>query len=392
MAIIGRIPRLPRDEVTDLKWRRRRDIALAILAWVGVVAVVFWGAAHIIRALLLIVIAALLAYALAPGVRWLEKYIPRPFAIVAMCLLSLAILGGIFYFVAITALHQFSSLSRFFDFLLSPKNGNRSPLEQTLISLGITPDQIVQVRQQVVTRAEGAVGSALPLITGVLDFLLDMVVVAVFTIYFLIDGARIEGWVRSNLPEQWRANFLVDTLQKIVGGYIRGQLLLAVMVGLLVGIGMALFHVPYALLLGVLAFILEFIPILGTLVSGAICTLIALTQGWLIALFVLIYFIVVHVLEGDIIGPRIVGEAVGLHPIVSIAALIAGSELFGIWGALLASPIAGVLQALLIAFWIEWRHTHRDQFTLTDDNGAVAIAPTNKEEIEPDRTTRDLNT
>jgi predicted PurR-regulated permease PerM len=147
-----------------------------------------------------------------------------------------------------------------------------------------------------------------------------------------------------------------------VGGYIRGQLSLAVLVGLLVGVGMALFHVPYALLLGVVAFVLEFIPILGTLASGAICTLLALTQGWLIALGVLVYFIVVHILEGDIIGPRIVGEAVGLHPIVSIAALVAGSELFGIWGALFASPIAGVLQALLVALWIQWRATHPEQF------------------------------
>ncbi|GER92090.1 hypothetical protein KDW_62520 [Dictyobacter vulcani] len=250
MASIGRIPRLARDEAFDVRWKRRRDVALAILAWVGVIAVVFWGASHIARALLLIVIASLLAYALAPGVQRLEKYIPRPFAIVVMCLLSLTILGGIFYFVTITALHQFSALSRSLDFLLSAKNGHKSPLEQTLISLGITPGQITEVRQQVVTRLEGAAGSALPLITGILDFLLDMVVVAVFTIYFLIDGRRIERWVRENLPENWRANFLVDTLQKIVGGYIRGQLILAVMIGLLVGIGMFLFHVPYALLLG----------------------------------------------------------------------------------------------------------------------------------------------
>ena len=60
--------------------------------------------------------------------------------------------------------------------------------------------------------------------------------------------------------------------------------------------------------------------------------------------------------------PRIVGKAIGLHPIVSLMALIAGAELFGIWGALFASPIAGILQALLVAFWIEWRNTHLELF------------------------------
>ncbi|HEU5382882.1 MAG TPA: AI-2E family transporter, partial [Ktedonobacteraceae bacterium] len=94
------------------------------------------------------------------------------------------------------------------------------------------------------------------------------------------------------------------------------------------------------------------------------------------AIIVLIYFIVVHVIEGDVVGPRIVGKTIGLHPIVSLAALIAGAELFGIAGALLASPVAGVLQALLIAIWIEWRETHPGQFQSAKDNVAEKIVET----------------
>jgi predicted PurR-regulated permease PerM len=200
------------------------------------------------------------------------------------------------------------------------------------------------------------------LVTSLFDTILDTVLVAVLSIYLLIDGSRAANWVRRNAPQPALANFVLDTLQRIVGGYIRGQFLLAVLIGLLVGGGMFVFHVPYAVLLGVLAFILEFIPVLGTLISGAICTLIALTQGWPIAVGVLIYFVVVHVIEGDVVGPRIVGKAIGLHPVISIAALIAGSELFGIWGALLASPVAGVLQALVVALWTDWRQTHPEHF------------------------------
>ncbi|WP_338256946.1 AI-2E family transporter [Dictyobacter halimunensis] len=356
---------LPQDapaNENDIKWKRRRDIPVAILAWIGVVAVVLWGAAHIVRALLLLIIAALLAYALMPGVKWLQRFIPRPFAIVSICLITLACLSLLLYFVTSTAVHQFTSLARSLAFVLAPRHGTTSPLEHFLQSFGITQQQIIAARQQLIARGENLASSALPLITSILDVLLDTVVVAVITIYFLIDGPRINRWCRHNLPDKARPDFLIDTLQRVVGGYIRGQLILATLIGLLVGIGMALFRVPYALLLGVLAFILEFIPILGTLISGAICTLIALTQGIWIAVGVLIYFIIVHILEGDIVGPRIVGEAIGLHPIVSIAAVIAGSQLFGIWGALLASPIAGVLQALLITVWLEWRHTHPEQF------------------------------
>src|SRR5207253_2826747 len=109
-------------------------------------------------------------------------------------------------------------------------------------------------------------------------------------------------------------------------------------------------------------------PVLGTLVSGTICVLLALTRGWVIAVIVLVYFVVVHVLEGDVIGPRIVGKTIGLHPVVSLAALIAGTELFGIVGALLASPVAGVLQALLIAIWMDWRAAHPKDFQRAKDD------------------------
>jgi predicted PurR-regulated permease PerM len=202
------------------------------------------------------------------------------------------------------------------------------------------------------------------LIRGIFNFILDTIIVAVVSIYMLIDGERITSWLRNNMPstQQHRMNFLLETLQRIVGGYIRGQLFLSVMIGVLVGVGMFVLGVPYAVLLGVLAFILSFVPIIGTFISGAICVLLALTKGWIIAVIVLIYFIGVHVFEGDLVGPRVVGKAVGLHPIVSLTALIAGSELFGIWGALFASPVAGILQALLVSFWAEWKATHPEQF------------------------------
>ena len=355
--------RVPRAEASTSVWARRRDIPIALLAWTALAAVVLWGAGHIARTLLLLVLAALLAYALAPGVKLLERVMPRFLAILIMYIVVLGVVSLLIYFVVSTAIQQVGTLSTFVQYWLTPKsNGQLTPLEQFLQSFGISQSQIVSARNQIIASIEGIASSTIPLLTGFFSFLLDVVVVAVLSIYFLIDGDRITTWFRTNMPQAAQANFLLDTLQRVVGGYIRGQVLLSVLIGVLVGGGLTVFHVPYALLLGVLAFILEFIPILGTLVSGLICTIVALTQGWLIALGVLIYFIVVHVLEGDIIGPRIVGKAVGLHPIVSIAALIAGAELFGIIGALFASPLAGVLQALLIALWIHWRETRPEQF------------------------------
>ncbi len=353
---------VPRSEPTTT-WARRRDIPIAILAWIALVFVVLWGAGHIVRTILLLIIAALLAYALAPGVKILQRVMPRFLAILIMYLLVFGAISFLLYLIITTAIAQVGSLATNIQKLLTPSTaGQLSPVEQTLNSLGISSEQIASFRTQITSRLEGVAGSAVPFLTGFFNTTLDVVLVAVLSIYLLIDGSRVSTWLRHNTPQPARTAFVLDTVQRIVGGYIRGQFLLAVLIGVLVGGGMFVFHVPYAVLLGVLAFILEFIPVLGTLISGAICVLIALTQGWVIALLVLIYFVVMHVIEGDVVGPRIVGKAVGLHPVVSLAALVAGSELFGIWGALFASPVAGVLQALIIAIWTSWRTTHPEQF------------------------------
>jgi predicted PurR-regulated permease PerM len=349
---------------TREKWKLRRDIPLAILAWIAVIAVILWAAGHVVISLLLLAIGSLLAYALAPAVKLLQRVMPRFLAILIVYLLVLSALSLLIYLIINTAVHQVVMLARFVRSQLTPVNGQAPPFEQTLISFGISQNQIEAVRQQIIAQTEGFALTAVPLLRSIFDFVLDTIIVAVLSIYLLIDGARMTRWLRTNmpLPHQERVHFFLDTLERIIGGYIRGQLILSLLIGLLVGFGMALFHVPFAILLGVLAFVFAFIPVLGTFISGAACVLLALTQGWVWAVIVLIYFILIHIFEGDIVGPRIVGKAVGLHPIVSLVALIAGAELFGIWGAIFASPIAGILQAMLIAFWLEWRETHPDQF------------------------------
>ena len=96
---------------------------------------------------------------------------------------------------------------------------------------------------------------------------------------------------------------------------------------------------------------------LGVFISGAAAVLIAIVEFRepVRPLIVLGYFVFVHIIEGDVVGPRIMGRAVGIHPATGLIALVAGTELFGIWGALFAAPLAGLLQSILVAAWIEFR-------------------------------------
>ncbi len=99
-----------------------------------------------------------------------------------------------------------------------------------------------------------------------------------------------------------------------------------------------------------------------------------ISHGILWAVLVLLYFVLVHIIEGDVVGPRIVGRAVGVHPAVSIFALLAGAELFGVWGALLASPIAGVLQVVIATIFREWRLAHPREYP--EEFGPVIVPVT----------------
>jgi predicted PurR-regulated permease PerM len=360
---------------SSAKWIRRVAIPLTTLAWIGLVAVILWAASHIGRSLILLAIAALLGVALAPAVKIVTRVMPRILAILVIYLVVFAILGLICYFLIRTVILELVSLKGEVTFLLHPTSGSPpTPLELTLQSLGIDQAQIQQARQLIVNHLANLANDAIPLVRGIFDFVLDFIVVAILSIYLLLDGARIIRWLRGNLPLPQRTHSLLDILERVVGGYIRGQLTLSFLIGLLVGFGMAILRVPHPILLGELAFFMAFIPVLGTFITATACVLLALTpnqswvislthQSWVLAIIVLVYFLAVHSFESHIVGPRIVGHSVGLHPIIAISAVIAGVELFGILGALFVAPVVGVIQAVIISFWREWHLTHPELFS-----------------------------
>jgi len=222
-------PRTTRDAdsiAVVAKWTRRCGLPFAILAWTGVALLILWLAGHVIQTLLLLTFAALLAYALSPAVKLLEHVMPRFLAILIVYLLVLGAIVALLYLVVSTAIVQFVSLAAYVQHLISPKGGQPSQLEQILQRFGITQSQFNAVRDQVISYIEGFAGNLLPLLTGLFSGILDFILVAVLSIYFITSGARLTGWLRRNMPDQQqgRMRFLLDTLQRVVGGYVRGQL------------------------------------------------------------------------------------------------------------------------------------------------------------------------
>lgn len=364
------------------RWVRARDSAVAILGWLLIIWVVFSALGHVTSALLILAIGSLVAFVLTPLVALLARVAPRWLAITVVYLILLGLLGTAGYLIVNTTVTQLQAFSGALPDLLSPNGALQATLYATLHQLGVTDQQITEGRQQLVAYLQGIAGlaasQAVPIVTGVASALLDIVLILVVSVYLVVDGPRLVHWLSNRTPvsQRERMRFALELMDYTVGGYVRGELFLATLIGLLVGGGMYLFQLPYAILLGVLAFVLEFIPILGVFISGAACVLVALTHGFGVALGVLAFFVVVHVIEGDIVGPRVIGRVLGLHPVVAILALIVGADLFGFWGALFAAPVAGVIQAVLVALWTEWRDVHPEEFPEDPalSEGAVADA------------------
>ena len=357
-------------ESTRSIWLGRLIVGLALLVWMTIGAVLLWVIGRMIGSVVLLAIAALLAYAIFPFVKVLQRIMPRFLAILIVYLVVLVGLSILLYFVVLSAIEQFSLLVQSIQFYLRPEGQRQlQPLLERLSKLGISTGQLRLSEQQLLAQFQGIISNVAPLASSVFTVFIDVLVVATLNIYFLLDGARVTQWLRHRTPLTYRKRitFLVDTVQHTVGGYIRGELALAVLISTLTGLGVGLLGVPYAVLLGLLAFIFAFIPIIGGYLVGATCILFALTKGWTTALLVSIFVIILHGgIQGQILGPRIVGKSVGLHPIVALFALVAGAELFGLLGALFAAPIAGVLQTVLLAFWLTWRKDHPEEFPQED--------------------------
>ena len=120
-----------------------------------------------------------------------------------------------------------------------------APLLHTLQQFGISQSQLNGIAQQIVGQAQGIVVGVVPLLTSIFDFLFDFIIVAVLSIYLLLDGPRVKHWIGRNMPlvQRERARFIIHAFERVIGGYIRGQLLLSSLIGLLVGVGMTLFGV-----------------------------------------------------------------------------------------------------------------------------------------------------
>ena len=189
---------------------------------------------------------------------------------------------------------------------------------------------------------------ALSVVTWLVTAIYQIFLIMMITAFLVVDREKIVNFMHSVAPQRHQAlsHRLAEYIDRGLAGVIRGQLTICLVNGILTWIGLEFLDVRYALMLGVVAGTLSLIPIFGTIISTVPIVLIALgTSGWEQGALALVWILFIHFVEANILNPKIMGTASRIHPVVIIFALLAGGHTYGLVGALLAVPIASIIQS-----------------------------------------------
>lgn len=207
-----------------------------------------------------------------------------------------------------------------------------------------------QAAQQLSAQGTDILNNAITILSETANILLDVALVLIISFYLLGDGGamiqRAINLVPANGREQ--AYFFVTSLDGVLGGYIRGQIILSILAGILGGGGAEMLGVPYPLLIGLMTALLELVPVIGPMVGAIPAVAIALFfTPVATAVILLVWFVVFQQIVTNLVGPRIMGIAVGISPIEAILAVLVGYPIAGFLGAFLAVPVAGIIHILI---------------------------------------------
>ena len=332
----------------------------ALIVLVGVILVgVGWFIGLLSPILTPLFIAALLAYLGDPLVDRLEAYkFPRAAAVITVfCVLTVGVLGIVILLIPsvedqITALR--GKIPEYERVILTdwlPWLEAKTGIELTMLDF----DQIKLIVQKNLGSAQSLLTRILPSIFGsgiaIIAFIGNMLLVPVVTFYLLRDWDIIVERIHILIPRHVEPTIsrLARESDTVLGGFVRGQIMVMFMLAVIYTVGLTISGLDLALLIGLLAGFVSFVPYLGTITGVTLAVLAVLLQFGDVEhlVYVAIVFGIGQILEGFVLTPVMVGDKIGLHPVAVIFSVMVGGQLFGFIGVLIGLPAAAVLMVLL---------------------------------------------
>lgn len=327
----------------------RLEISGRGLLALGAAGLALWALWQLWELVLLIVAALILMAALAPAVRWLElRGVPQGAAILAVLASILLIVAGMFATVAPAIYEEVQDLRENLPVYAAD-------LERLGEDLGFdTSDWDLERRAREIDWTE-VVSGRLALTYGqrVAYALFSTVTVLVLTAYFLADARRLRAFVLRFVPEtrQGDADHFLRELSRVVGGYVRGQLVTSSVIGVYTTIVLVAVGVPNPLAFGILAAFADVIPLIGAFIAIVPATLAAFQESPTQAAIVLGLLLAYQQFEDRYLVPKVYSRTLNVPPLVVLLAVLVGAELLGIAGVLLALPAAAAGRVVLDYYW-----------------------------------------
>ena len=348
--------------------RRKRLHLLAAAAVVVVTLAVLYLMGTV---LLTLGISVVVAYALLPMARLLERGMPwrnrrpglsRGIAIGVIFLAGLGVLSAALVLVIPPTIHQGQ---RFIEGFPSFLNSSRVTVEGWVAQYAdLIPNEMRDMAEDTLADAGGIVGPAvwvvvsqtLSVVSGSFAFILGLATAPMLIFYLMKDSGPIKASLYAPFPREMRASLrdILDIADRTLGGYIRGQLTLGVIVGVVATAGLLLLGVPFAFILGIVAGLTELVPIIGPWIGGAAGVLVTLATAPHKVLWVILLYLVIQLLENTLLVPRIQGSTLKLHPVAIIMTIVVASQYFGLWGVILGPPLVAMGKDIIVYLAQEW--------------------------------------
>jgi len=336
-------------------------IAAAVLVLLG-----FWIAWYLRELLLVVLTAVVLASAIEPGTMRLMRWgLPRVLSVVLIYLFGVLMITLLFYFFIPPLVNESTDFFRALPTYLESLNLSAADSAIVATEGASVTDQLLQMQGVLKTSSQGILNAASSIFGGLMSFAL----IVVLSFYLAVQERGIDDFLRLIAPHR-RHEYILDLWKRAqhkMGRWLQGQLLLSLIVGVLVYVGLLILGVPYALLLALAAAVLELIPVFGSILAAIPAVVLAfLDGGTTLALLVIAVYIVVNQLQGNIIYPMVVQKVLGVPPLVVILAIIAGAQLAGFLGILIAVPIAAAIQE-----WVSDVQKGKQQLEYPAEDGVV---------------------
>lgn len=255
-------------------------------------------------------------------------------------------------------------------------------------ALGSDVDSMLaSLSDEILGKVKGAASGILRSGFALFNIVTLLLISPVVAFYLLRDWdlivAKVDSWLPPSNAQIIREQF--TKVDEVLAGFVRGQLLVSTTMGVLYGVGWSLAGLEFGVVLGVLAGVMSFVPFVGALFAAIVAVAIAIGQWGFDPMHVgsvALVFMVVQTIEGGFLTPRLVGERVGLHPVWVLFAVMAGGEIMGFLGVLIAVPVAAAM-AVLVRFWID-RYLEHYEIKLKPESIVANIEEAEKSDSNPD--------